>query len=294
MQRRLFRPKIGKRHAPKCTLPLRWRRWLQQYAIIIVFVITLAILAVTAVRLARRTDQIATHVHTIAVQQQVVVDPRLDSAEAGGASILAGCSSSTQNGKPVLQTSGNQVPSAAARGNVIFANRLPEAVTIPAGTRVSTSGDQRIVFQTVDSAELPVTVNSQVEVAVVAIEPGISGNIEPGRSANRVAGALATQVRVRNAEPTEGGAVRAAPAVAQIDIDNLNAHIREHLVELAHADMRDKLQPGEGIGRRISPHRQIIDENNLTLYRGRKRAAFGRNTRHSLRDSRRLCPGPMT
>ncbi|MCO5204825.1 MAG: baseplate J/gp47 family protein [Anaerolineae bacterium] len=249
-----------KARAQMRTLP-RWRRWLQQYAIIIVFVITLAILAVTAVYVLPGAQiRLQPTMHTIAVQQQVVVDPRLDSAEAGGASIpgrLLVVDTKWQTSAP---TSGLiELPSAAARGNVIFANRLPEAVTIPAGTRVSTSGDQRIVFQTVDSAELPVTVNSQVEVAVVAIEPGISGNIEPGQI-NRVAGALATQVRVRNAEPTEGGAVRAAPAVAQIDIDNLNAHIREHLVELARADMRDKLQPGEELVDESVRIVQIIDE----------------------------------
>lgn len=249
-----------KAHAHLRTVP-RWRRWLQQYAVIVIFVITLAVLVVTAIYVlpgAKITLQ--PNVQTIAVQEQVVVDPRLDSAESGGASIPGRLLVIDRKWQASVPTSGLiELPSAAARGSVIFANRLPEAVTIPAGTRVSNSGSERIVFQTVDSAELPATVNSQVEVAVIAIEPGVQGNVEPGQI-NRVAGALATQVRVRNAAPTEGGAVRAAPAVAQIDIDNLTTHIRDHLVELARADMGDTLQPGEELVDESIRIVQIIDE----------------------------------
>lgn len=236
-------------------------QWLGRYAALVVLVAVVALLAITAIvagpgaLITVRPMQ-----HSLEASRQVVVDPRLASAETDGASIPGRLLVAEVRWQADAPTSGVvSKPAAAARGPVVFANLLPEPVTIPAGTRVSTSGAQRVLFQTIESAELPPLVNGQVTVEVVAVEPGSDGNVDAGQI-NRVNGALAAQVRVRNADPLTGGAMRTAPAVTPADIDRLTEQIRAYLVELARAEMRADLQSSEELVDDSVRLVQIVDE----------------------------------
>ena len=245
----------------KLVLRPRWWRWLRRYAVVLLFVALLTVITLATIFVVPgATITVQPRVETIEVSQQIVVDPRFNSAESGDASIPGRLLVVETKWQATMATSGSTtVADAAARGIVVFANRLPETVNIPAGTRVSTASGERVLFQTTESAESPAAVNSQVEVAVVAIEPGSQGNVTIGQI-NRVNGAIATQVRVRNNEPISGGSERTVLAVTQTDIDLLTSHVREYLVELARVDMRAQLASGEELVEDSVRIVQILDE----------------------------------
>ncbi len=69
---------------------------------------------------------------------------------------------------------------ARASGSVVFTNQTAAAVTIPAGTLVSTRGDSAVQFRTTQEVVLPAGAESTVEVPVEAVEPGAASNARRG------------------------------------------------------------------------------------------------------------------
>src|SRR5690606_28338988 len=103
-----------------------------------------------------------------------------------------------------IETTGTQpVTTTPAVGTVVFINRTGNSVSIPTGTRVSTSAGTPIVFQTTHEAQVPAGEGQQVEVAIEAIPEfsGEIGNVDVGLI-NTVIGDLAADVEVRNLAPT--------------------------------------------------------------------------------------------
>jgi hypothetical protein len=257
----MLSPSDRKSAQRRLVLRPRWWRWLRRYAVVLVFVALLTVTALAAIFVVpSATITIQPQVEIIEVREEIVVDPRLTTVESGGSSIPGRLLVVETKWQATTTTSGSTtVADAASRGTVVFANRLPEIVTIPAGTRVSTTSGERVLFQTTESAELPAAINSQVEIPIVAIEPGPQGNVEIGQI-NRVNGALATQVRVRNSDPLTGGSERVVSAVTQTDIDLLTSQLRDYLVELARTDMRAQLTSGEELVEDSVRIVQILDE----------------------------------
>lgn len=224
-------------------------RWLQyglRYLTIPLFVGTLALLAITAFyALPSATIVLKPEIRPIQITQPIVADPRADEESASGATVPGRLLIYTEKWRASVETTGRiEIPDQAARGLVTFVNRVPQAASIPAGTRVSTSTGERIVFQTLKSAELPARVGAEVDIEVVAVEPGSEGNLA-GDRINRVEGALANQLNVRNLFPTSGGANRVAPTVSPDDVARLREHIIETLHTQARADMQAQLNPEE-------------------------------------------------
>jgi hypothetical protein len=151
------------------------------------------------------------------------------------------------------------VPDAPARGTVVFVNEIAQAVTVPAGTRVSTSADNRVVFQTLQSVEVPGVIGGTAEVDVVAIEPGSTGNVA-ANLINRVEGTLSLQLQVRNLEAMEGGGVRLAQSVTQADVDRLHSQVLQQLQTLALADLEEILIGEEFLARESLRVSQIFHE----------------------------------
>ena len=83
---------------------------------------------------------------------------------------------------------------------------------------------------------MPGVIGATIEADVVAIEPGLQGNVDINQI-NRIEGLLALQLEVRNLEPIEGGGVRSARAVTQSDLDRLRAQVIQQLQTLALAEM---------------------------------------------------------
>jgi len=117
-------------------------------------------------------------------------------------------------------------PAVAASGVVTFTG-TPGTI-IPAGTRVSTPSTEvapAIIFETTQKAMIGA--GGSVDVGVVAIEPGASGNVAPGAITVLVE-PLAGVSAVTNSAATSGG-------LDEEDDDSLRARI----LELAHKDEGD-------------------------------------------------------
>ncbi|MCB8959685.1 MAG: baseplate J/gp47 family protein [Ardenticatenales bacterium] len=223
-----------------------WQQWLWRYVGIMAFFLTCAISIIAFLyAIPTATVQIQPLVEPIRATKQIVADPLLESVNFSGVSVPARTLVVTEEWQATVDTTGTiEVPDAPARGTVIFINTVEQGLTIPAGTRVSTSAGQNIVFQTLRDVEMADTVGATAEVDVVAVQPGPQGNVEPDLI-NRVEGSLALQLEVRNVEPTTGGGVRVSQAVTQDDRDRLRAQVLQYLQALAYGNMELQLTEAE-------------------------------------------------
>ncbi|MFZ0546385.1 MAG: baseplate J/gp47 family protein [Candidatus Promineifilaceae bacterium] len=251
------RKEVQRRTVPR---PI-WQRWLLRYAAIVGFFLTLAVLFVaSAYAIPGATITLRPEVQPLQVVKQIVADPQLESVNFSGASVPGRTLVVEEEWQSNVETTGTiEVPDAPARGTVVFVNEIAQPVTVPAGTRVSTSADSRIVFQTLSSVEVPGVVGGTAEVDVVAIEPGAEGNVK-ANLVNRIEGTLALQLQVRNLEPMEGGGVRLAQSVTEADQERLHAQVLQQLQTLALADMEEILVGDEFLARDSLRVSQILHE----------------------------------
>ncbi|HEY9152682.1 MAG TPA: baseplate J/gp47 family protein [Anaerolineales bacterium] len=101
-------------------------------------------------------------------------------------------------------TSQGAVPNDKAEGIARFTNLTQNNLTIPAGTVVYTTDSPSIKFQTVILTHLPGGSKKFVEVPIVAVEAGSSGNVAAG-AIQAIDGTLALSASVTNPNPTAGG-----------------------------------------------------------------------------------------
>ena len=138
------------------------------------------------------------------------------------------------------------IPDRAARGMVSFQNQSETAVTIPAGTVVSTSTAPPIRFRTLNSVRLPPRAGSTVQVLIRAEEPGPEGNV-PAFAIDTLDPRLGVAVAVVNERPTEGGTTREIGIVTAEE----RARVRDALLAQLRREALDvletQLQPGENL-----------------------------------------------
>ncbi|MGB1251733.1 MAG: baseplate J/gp47 family protein [Candidatus Promineifilaceae bacterium] len=233
---------VHRRRQPKPRL----LRYSYRYVVLFSFFIVLALVAIAGIyTLPQATVTLKPVVLPLSISQQIVADPRVSAADASGATVPGRLLVYVDSWRANVDTSGYaEVAVAPARGLVTFVNRVPQNATIPIGTRVSTSTGERIIFQTTKTVELPPTIGAEIDVEVVAIELGTKGNL-PADRINRVEGALAPQLNVRNLFQMSGGSSRFAGAVTVEDKERLKEHVSNTLMENARVDMRTNLADGE-------------------------------------------------
>ena len=221
-------------------------RYSYRYIVLFLFFIVITLVAIAGIyTVPQATITLKPVVLPLSISQQIVADPRVAPEDASGATVPGRLLVSVDSWRASVDTSGYaEVPMTPARGLVTFVNRVPQNATIPIGTRVGTSTGERIIFQTTQTVDLPPVIGAEVDVEVVAIELGPEGNL-PADRINRVEGALAPQLNVRNLFPMSGGSARFAGAVTPEDKERLREHVLETLVENARLDMRANLTEGE-------------------------------------------------
>ncbi|UCG25091.1 MAG: baseplate J/gp47 family protein [Chloroflexota bacterium] len=233
---------VRRRKTPRA----RWQVWLLRYGAVLFYIATLAILFVAAVyAIPGATVTLRPIVETVEVRRQIVADPELESTVVGGASVPGRVLSSVQEWQAEVATTGViEVDDGPARGQVVFVNHLDQPVTVPAGTRVSTSAASRIVFQTLAQIEVPGVVGASAAADVVAVDPGPVGNVN-ANLINRIQGPLALQLEVRNLEALAGGGARQEPSVSEADRERLRSQIMQQLQVRALAEMEGQLSGRE-------------------------------------------------
>lgn len=251
------RQEMNRRLKPKSNL----RLWLVRYAAIFLFCLTLAILYVTfTYAVPGATIILQPETDSVRVERAVLADPAIEAVDYALNSVPARLLTSTESWQTSVATTGLvALPDAPARGTVLFVNQLAQGVTIPAGTRVSTSDGSNITFQTLEEVVLAEAVGSTAEVEVIAEEPGPQANVD-ANLVNRVQGSLELQVEVRNLEPMAGGAVRETAAVAIEDQDRLRAQALQFLQAVALANMEAELTEREFLSKDAVRVVTILDE----------------------------------
>lgn len=144
-----------------------------------------------------------------------------------------------------LATTGkNFAPSESAQGTVLFTNRRPQSLEIPAGTVVATSTGSNIRFETTEPAGLGGGVGAQAYVPIKAIDPGPIGNVR-AFTINTIEGPLGVVANVVNPGATGGGDVKEVATVDQADKDTLRARLETEARQKAYVALGELLEEGE-------------------------------------------------
>ena len=224
----------------------RWWRYIRTYGATVLFVFTLMTFFLLGYYVVpSATVILKPKIFPITVEQNMVVDPRYTDTLISGSTIPGRLLVTVKKWQTSVPSSTfTTIPVFAAKGFVTFANRLPEAIIIPAGTRVRTAAGQPIEFQTVREATTPAVLGGEVDVEVIALVPGVIGNVLVDRI-SRIEGPLATTLNVRNRKALSGGSDRSARTINSKDKERLREHVMAALFEQAKSEMQNELAPGE-------------------------------------------------
>ncbi|KAA3661361.1 MAG: hypothetical protein DWQ04_16680 [Chloroflexi bacterium] len=237
------------------------RQWLVRYVGILLFCVAVALLVVSFIYFVP-TATITLHPETmdLHVEQPVVADPNLAAIDyqnkiVPGRNLLVEMVWDAE-----LDTTGAvDVPNAPARGAVVFTNLTETAVTLPAGTQVSTADDPAILFQTLSTVTIPEVEGGTAEVEVVAVDPGPQGNVAAEQIV-RVNGTFTEQVSVRNVSAMSGGAFRQEAVVNEADMARLRSQVVQFLQALAASELEAQLTEDEFLARDSLRIAVILDE----------------------------------
>jgi hypothetical protein len=157
-------------------------------------------------------------------------------------------------------TTTKNLPDVRSTGTVIFTNLRSDETTIPPDTVVRTSAGVPIRFTTVTTATVPAGINSRVEAPIVAVDPGLSGNVKE-LAVNTVDGSLSLEVRVINLKPTVSGTLKATRIVTADDKKKLETQLLQQLNQQGTDLLQQDLQPGEF----LAPDSITIDTDTETF-----------------------------
>jgi hypothetical protein len=223
----------------------RWLRHLWQGARLTVFLITLLIVAATAIVIIPRAEmKLIPAGRTVHLIVPVSAQQDLESVDTAAGLIPARRVGDYFEGYIEVETTGVAAfSSGLATGNVLFTNLLAQDVTVPAGTVVRTSsGSFPVRFATLQDVVVPAL--GQAPAPVEATQEGPSGNVAANQI-NRIEGIAGLAIRVTNPEPTFGGATQDVRAVSQADMDRAQELLTDQMLDQAYAGLQTYLEPTE-------------------------------------------------
>jgi hypothetical protein len=220
----------------------------------------LAVLALAALFIPHAQVILTPETDTQTVTLPVRADPALDAVFITG-NIPSRTVSVTVAGSQDAQGTGKMpVPQTKAKGVVTFRNLTEKAVSIPAGTVLTSTGLPGVRFQTVEAGELEGGLKSTVDVPVEAERAGASGNVEAD-TILAIEGDLGLLVTVTNAEPATGGSDRLTDAATETDQARLREDLLAQLEAQALKEMEATLATNDQLFSDTLKMEQILDEN---------------------------------
>lgn len=229
--------------------------------LVVLFVLAVFIGAAAMIITPSATVSLALKAEDLFIETSLIADPALRDVDIDGRRIPATVLRATVQTSGVLPSTGtSRQPDVPAIGVAVFENNTVRVVTIPVGTRVSTSAGVPITFETIQEVRIPGGVGQRAEVAIQAIaeSAGSVGNVGAGMI-NTVQGDLAEQITVRNLSATTGGESREFRVVTAEDRDRLLAIARGQLQAAAYEEIRSKLSEGQLI---VIETIRIVEERN--------------------------------
>ena len=236
-----LRPRPARWRLPALPARLGWVAWAVRGLVFLVGLAGLASLAYALVPAA--TVTLTPRARILRTTVAVTADPVIQTVE--GANIPARLVRVEVEAAGRTPTTGlREVPSAPARGSVVFTSLDGTATVIPAGTGVRTTSGTPIRFRTTQPVSLEPRIGAVVAVDVVAVDPGPRGNIRGGLI-NAIEGPLGLQLAVTNPAPMTGGDTAPEFAVTQADRERLRAELLAQLQAEGLAAIEGQLLPGE-------------------------------------------------
>lgn len=251
-------PSVGQRLVPT-------RQWLMNaLAFVLLSGLLLSIIAVTllivpeaVVTLVPTTEPIS---HTVELQ----ANPDIEAINYQGGEIPARVVEMQIEARAQIRTVAKKdVPDARATGTVIFINKRNEPTVIPQGTIVRTSAGSNVRFRTIEEAVLPATIGGKAEVGIVAVDPGLSGNVDAWQI-NTIEGVASLWAEVINDTPTRGGTVKWVSVVTNEDKNRLRASLLQRLQQEGYNRLREQLEEGEF----VPPESVVIEPLGETFDKG--------------------------
>lgn len=223
-----------------------WQQWLSRYMSMVAFIFALAALALTVIYLVpQATISLRPETETLLISEQFIADRTLTEPDREAKQIPARLVLTLETVRLEADTTGRiGVPVTSARGEVVFVNLSTDALVVPAGTRVFSSGTIRREYQTVQPITVPRGVNEKAVATVVAIEPGEASNIGTNRITG-IDGPLALKLSVGNISGIGGGEDEIREAVSQGDMDRLRQRVINQIMSQAFAELSGELEDGE-------------------------------------------------
>jgi hypothetical protein len=220
----------------------------------------LAVLALAALFIPHAQVILTPERDTQTVTLPVRADPALDAVFITG-NIPSRTVSVTVTGSQNAQGTGKMpVPQTKAKGVVTFRNLTEKAVSIPAGTVLTSTGLPGVRFRTVEAGEVEGGLKSTVDVPVEAERAGASGNVEAD-TILAIEGDLGLLVTVTNAEPATGGSDRLTDAATEVDWARLHEDLLAQLEAQASKEMEATLATNDQLFSDTLKMEQILEEN---------------------------------
>ncbi len=198
----------------------------------------------------------------------VRADPSATSVDATSGVVPAETLTIPVEAQGDFQATGKRVQRTAATGGVRWTNCDPtSAYTIPSGTVVRTAAG--IAFTTDEQVFLPVAILSgggtspnlkcqTSEVAVTAVVPGPSGNVDAGTIRIVPARYNRNVVRVNNPQATTGGKREEFTRISQQDVDAAMAQLGKDLETQFATDVANP--PGVSDGMTVFPETAVLGD----------------------------------
>jgi hypothetical protein len=219
------------------------RRWRPLRLLLALFVLLMIGGGVAYLLLPSATVTLTPAAAQVNASAQITADPSVKAVDVENRLIPAIRLRVPIDDTSTVETTGEKpLGDALSTGSVVFVNQKQDAVTIPAGTTVTTSAGTPIQFRTTKEAQLSGGVGFQIEVPIEALpaSAGDTGNVSIGMI-NTIIGPLAGRLTVRNLAPTNGGSSQTQRVVVAADKDRLVEIVRQQLQSRAYIEMKPRL-----------------------------------------------------
>jgi len=220
----------------------------------------LAVLVLGSLFIPRAQVILAPETTVQTVTLPVQADPEITSVFITG-SIPSKQMSAVVEGSQETQVSGTvPVPQTKSEGIVTFRNLTDDAMAIPAGTVLTSTGLPGVRFVTMETKDLLAGLEETVDVPVQAEDPGAAGNVEAG-TILAIEGNLGLRATVANEEPTSGGRDRITKAATEKDLAELQESLLADLEQVALAEIKGSLASDDLIFENTLETSRILDEH---------------------------------
>ena len=214
-------------------------------SVIVILGLVGAFLAVAMALMPSAVVKLEPITQPVSASLDVTASPAYQEIDYGRAIIPARMTQAIVAAKGETPASGRlDTPDGQASGEVVFVNRTDGPITVPKGTIVRTSSGVNVRFYTVADVELPAELYGHARVAIIALDPGPTGNVK-AFTINAVEGEVAHLVDVLNDSPTEGGTIERVAIVAYEDFDRVRAELIERLQIEAYDQLVSELDEEE-------------------------------------------------